>query len=268
MDVKTAFRIFRLQENPTETDLSVSYRNLVKRFHPDNNPGKEDWAHSRMVIINNAFEMARGALASGNPASRSDADATTRNGTPRSREAEKRNRPVLNVHDLENLMLDGMYRYYQYGLENIHLRSQGSFRSHFRKSLKTLKKSIDDMERRITGHAGRYDVRKAVTILEFASCFSECIQLERYYTPAANAAHARAYRKYRNASELLDAYIRSRLFPELNSTTRRPPLGGPGLCEQDLLFVICHHHDSGWGDYSVMKLRLLEVFLAYLNIQP
>ncbi len=258
MDVKTAFRIFRLPGNASETDLSDSYRRLVKRFHPDNNPGKEEWAHSRMVIINNAFELARGSLSAGTTSKAEPKPDTTR------REAAAP-RPILQVHETEELFLDGVYRYYQYGLENTHLRRQGSFRTHFRKALRAVENAVATLENSIATASPTHDVRSAVTVLEFAACFRECMLLERHFAPNANSRHVRAYRKYRNASELLDAFIRSRLFPELNSSTRRAPIGGPGLCEQDFLFVICHHDDSGWSDFAAVKLRLLEVFLAYLN---
>ncbi|MFP4508650.1 MAG: J domain-containing protein [Spirochaetaceae bacterium] len=261
MDVKTAFRIFRLQGDSSETDLSESYRRLVKRFHPDNNPGKEEWAHSRMIIINNAFELARSSLGT-SKATRGTATAGTTSNNHRRR--EPRVQPVLEIHDIEDHLLDGVYRYYQYGLENTHLRTQGSFRTHYRKALRTVEQAVSSLEERITRARGRNDIRRAVTVLEFAGCFLECMQLDRHFAPNANARHVRAYRKYRNAAELLDAYIRSTLFPELNSSTRPALVGGPGLCEQDLLYVVCHHADSGWTDYAVLKLRLLEVFQAYV----
>jgi hypothetical protein len=263
MDVKTAFRIFRLQGNASETDLSDSYRRLVKRFHPDNNPGKEDWAHSRMIIINNAFELARGSLG----ASKTKQTTATAESPRNQRRPERRAKPVLDIHDIEENLLDGVYRYYQYGLENMHLRTQGSFRTHYRKALRSVEQAVSALEQRITKARASHDIRTAVAVLEFAGCFLECMQLERHFTPNANSRHVRAYRKYRNAVELLDAYIRSTLFPELNSSTRRAIVGGPGLCEQDLLFVVCHHADSGWNDYAVLRLRLLEVFQAYLLVR-
>lgn len=264
MDVKTAFRIFRLHGNASETDLSDSYRRLVKRFHPDNNPGKEEWAHSRMIIINNAFELARGSLGSSKT---KQASATDEGASRNRRSREHRVHPVLEIHDIEEHLLDGVYRYYQYGLENMHLRTQGSFRTHYRKALRSVEHAVASLEQRITRGRASHDIRKAVAVLEFAGCFLECMQLERHFAPNANSRHVRAYRKYRNAAELLDAYIRSTLFPELNSSTRLAPVGGPGLCEQDLLFVVCHHADSGWNDYAVLRLRLLEVFQAYLLVR-
>jgi curved DNA-binding protein len=65
---KDYYQILGVPRNATEDQIKKAYRDLAMQYHPDRNPGKEDWANQKFKEINEAF----GVL--GNPEKRRQYD--------------------------------------------------------------------------------------------------------------------------------------------------------------------------------------------------
>jgi curved DNA-binding protein len=68
MPKKDYYQILGLTKNASDDDIKKAYRKLAMQFHPDKNPGKEQWANEKFKEINEAY----GVL--GNPEKRQQYD--------------------------------------------------------------------------------------------------------------------------------------------------------------------------------------------------
>ena len=53
--VKDYYQILGVPRNATEAQIKKAYRKLAMQYHPDRNPGKENWANEKFKEINEAF---------------------------------------------------------------------------------------------------------------------------------------------------------------------------------------------------------------------
>lgn len=52
---KDYYQVLGVPRNATEEDIKKAYRKLAMQYHPDRNPGREEWANERFKEINEAF---------------------------------------------------------------------------------------------------------------------------------------------------------------------------------------------------------------------
>jgi curved DNA-binding protein len=52
---KDYYQVLGVPRNATEEQIKKAYRKLAMQYHPDRNPGKEQWANDRFKEINEAF---------------------------------------------------------------------------------------------------------------------------------------------------------------------------------------------------------------------
>lgn len=65
---KDYYKVLGVPRSASEDDIKKAYRKLAMQYHPDRNPGKEEWANEKFKAINEAY----GVL--GNPEKRSQFD--------------------------------------------------------------------------------------------------------------------------------------------------------------------------------------------------
>jgi DnaJ-class molecular chaperone len=54
---KDYYQVLGLQKNATAEQIKKAYRKLAMQYHPDRNPGKEEWAHEKFKEINEAYAV-------------------------------------------------------------------------------------------------------------------------------------------------------------------------------------------------------------------
>ena len=57
MAAKDYYQILGLSKNATADQIKKAYRKLAMQYHPDRNPGKEEWANAKFKEINEAFSV-------------------------------------------------------------------------------------------------------------------------------------------------------------------------------------------------------------------
>jgi curved DNA-binding protein len=65
---KDYYKILGVPRNASEEDIKKAYRKLAMQYHPDRNPGKEQWANEKFKEINEAYAVL------GNPEKRAQYD--------------------------------------------------------------------------------------------------------------------------------------------------------------------------------------------------
>jgi curved DNA-binding protein CbpA len=64
IEVKESLRLFSLRQLPTLKSLKNRYRVLIKRFHPDHNPGNPFWSNDLVQRLNRAYDILKAFLES------------------------------------------------------------------------------------------------------------------------------------------------------------------------------------------------------------
>ena len=54
---KDYYKILGVPRNASEQDIKKAYRKLAMQYHPDRNPGKEEWANEKFKEINEAYAV-------------------------------------------------------------------------------------------------------------------------------------------------------------------------------------------------------------------
>jgi DnaJ-class molecular chaperone len=65
---KDYYGVLGVPRNASDGEIKKAYRKLAMQYHPDRNPGKEEWANEKFKEINEAY----GVL--GNPQKRKQYD--------------------------------------------------------------------------------------------------------------------------------------------------------------------------------------------------
>ena len=138
MDLNKALRLLKLNSQCTLEELNDSFRKLAKKHHPDSNRGREEWAHKTMTELNLAYEkvldhvtMPSGGIREEKP--------------PSTRERVRTQYQILFSRSIRQV-LDGIYTYYQYGLENVRLRHEGTRKFRFRDSVRDIQDGLKKLE--------------------------------------------------------------------------------------------------------------------------
>jgi len=76
MAKKDYYQILGVPRNASDEDIKKAYRKLAMQYHPDRNPGKEQWANEKFKEINEAFGIL------GNPEKRKQYDQFGITGQP------------------------------------------------------------------------------------------------------------------------------------------------------------------------------------------
>jgi len=256
MTPEKALHLFRITPEASLKELNSAYRRLVRKYHPDHNPNRVAWAHEAMTKINAAYEIAVDYLASVQYA-----------------EVQAHLDQEIRAHDefhalfsnVANRVLDGLFTYYQYGLENPHQRHSGTPRMRYRQALKRIDQALSQLEQlKVPNPVDQETLDKFRT---FARAFHKCMQLDRTFAPTSSQNEHKAYRRYYEGSRALDAAIRRAFFREELSPHRE--LASPqslAVSMNEFMAIATKHTDSTWVSETAMKLYLLDAFQELLAI--
>ncbi|TVQ34875.1 MAG: J domain-containing protein [Spirochaetaceae bacterium] len=282
MTLDTAYRLFRLRSNATQSELVSAYRKLVKRCHPDFNASRREWSHNAMTRINLAYELLTSDLLERSTGSATSAGTRTESpagsaSDEHDRNAERRFRDdiadsfnrapaedpafVALFDRSADQVLDGIYAYYQYGLQNVYLRHEGVRRFRYRTAVKRVHNGLEQL--RDLAHLATVALHRdqLAVFTEFAAAFLRNMLIDKYHLPGANGSENRAYRCFFNGSESLDAVIRAELFEELKPIRpERSVAGGLKVSYHEFMSLLIKHSSSDWVPETLIKLQLHEAF--------
>ena len=231
MDLRRARTIFRVTERIPIEDLNSSFRELVKKYHPDRVREHPEWAHERMSEVNDAYETLAEWI--NTPLSTKSATGFETQPTPKPQRPDenldesrgeedffRREIPALSArmekefYPLFHDFLDGLGIYYQYGLENPANRTEGVRRFRYREAFRAVERSKRSLEK--TAESFNHPVLRAVA--RFARLAAADIDLgQPYFSEGANT-NRRFDDKLRSARRNFDGAVKEILFPELIPT--------------------------------------------------
>ncbi len=270
MTVDAAFQLLQLDENATLHELSVSFRRLLKEYHPDRNTDRREWSHRMTVQLNRAYEVVASHLREAEEQGRQEVvwDAETAQAA-----AEAAYETASEAHDgytvsfqarlahLYDGLLDAVFLYYNFGLENVHLRQEGTLRYRYRTSMKRLKEVLTGLEEleEWPGSTIQHDLAKVVRT--FGAGFYENMLVKAEDHQGVYGEEQKAYKHFRHASDRLDQAIKGHLFGDQLAGGNRSP-DAISSCESNLMAILAHYPRSRWVPESLIKLYLLQSFVT------
>ncbi len=257
MELDRALRLLKLSPDCNVENLNESFRKLAKTYHPDSNKGRESWAHKIMTDLNLAYETVVDYLTLERPVQ----------GYTETETASRQVRFQAFFNRAVNLVLDGIYTYYQYGLENVMLRNEGVRKFRYRDCLRYMEKGIESLEMlKIYALSEPRRVRLEVFI-SFSRAFYQNALIDAYFSPVGAGADITAQRHYRNGSEHLDYAIKDALFgDELIQVRKGTYADRMFLGRKELMAVVTKYTGSICIAETLIKLHLLTVFTRVVQI--
>ena len=257
MDASQAFFLLELSPGATSEELETSFRRLVMKYHPDRNADRLEWSHRMTVLLMEAHETASRRIAE---------EAYERAAAAEKRRLAADLRFFAEAFDAaRGGVLEALYTYYAYGLENIPLRSEGNLRLRFTTAKNTLRKGLGIFASLESRPAPPDLKTRAALYQAFGGAFQQNMNISRILVPDGSEDH-KAYRHYRNGSLILDSLIKKRFFPKDFTVTDLGPKSA-SLCEQELFLVITDYRLSVWMPEAVIKLSLLDGFSRLIKYE-
>jgi curved DNA-binding protein CbpA len=259
MELEVALRLLNIPSTCSLEELNDSFRKLAKKHHPDSNPGREKWAHRAMTQLNLAYEKVLDHLTMPSSGIREEKPSSTR-------ERVRTQYQILFSRSIRQV-LDGIYTYYQYGLENVRLRYEGVRKFRFRDSVRDVQdglKKLEELQRlpKSDGAAGRLQI-----FTDFSRAFLQNMLIDNYTAPLGQPVEQIAYRYFRNGSAHLDYAIKDALFgDELIPVRNGNYAQKMKQCREQLMVVVSKYFNVGCVSEALLKIYLLEVFSKVVQV--
>jgi hypothetical protein len=252
-----AIEFFKISDTASLRELNQAYRRAAKKFHPDNNPERIEWAHDAMAKVNAAYDSAVEYLSALRYAE-----------IQRYLDGEiKKHEEFSRVFDyIADGILDGVFTYYQYGLENPYARQSGTPRLRYRRALQRISTGIEQLRR--IGAPNELDTETLELFRSFAEAFYECMRIDRAAGTPARADERNALNHYLAGSRTMDGAIRKSFFAEVFTKPRE--FAAPqnlAVSLSEFMTVVTKHSTSSWITETALKLCLLDAFQRLCEIE-
>jgi DnaJ domain len=256
-----SLRVMGLTESSSLHDLTSSFRKLVKKFHPDLNQDKPEWSNRQMLFLNEAYNSAYEFLS----------QSPTKQENPETEEKKASNVQNLSfekaVPQAMKYLHDGIGLYYQYGLDNIVLRREGTRRSRFRSSIRRIKKGFSILQPIAELHLNKSEFDQMEIIVNFIRYFYKSIHIESIRAANSSSYEMKAYRHYTLGSKLVDSVIKEVMFKEFMESYKIGRLTeNIKLAEAELNSVIIDYSEAICLRESTIKKELLLSFLDMTDL--
>ena len=257
MEIKQTLNILGLTENSSLQELTAVFRKLVKKYHPDLNQDKPEWSNQKMLFLNEAYDSAYEYLTK---------PKTERDSTENIEEKKAKTDKNLTfskgmAHSLR-FLYDGISIYYQYGLENIALRFEGTRRNRFRSSIRRIKKSFSILKPVAELHLNKTELNQLEIVVNFIRHFYKSLHITDL-RPKDNSRYERkAFQHLQYGSKLVDNVIKELMFKEFMELYKQGRLTeNIKLAEAELNAVIIDYSDALCLREAEIKKELLLSFL-------
>jgi hypothetical protein len=249
MNTNEAFSFLGLTNFASKEEVDTAFRQLVMIYHPDKNPGKAEWSHARMTLLNEAHGLARQYISL-----RGETGSGRQQGQTVSRALMARLQKA--VYTAREDILEGIHLYYIFNLENIHLRLEGIRRLRYNSAKRNVKKGIIQLDK-ILAEVPDGTLKTCTRLWEaFGKSFFASMSITKI-CPTDTSRNYKAYRHYKSAALILDSFIKLCFFPE-DFPRQDITSKSIALCEQELLLILSNYQETIWTPEATVKLSLLD----------
>lgn len=268
MNLSVAYDILELKRPATIEDVSVSFRRLLKQYHPDRNVDRSEWSHAMTVRLNEAYEVAISHLRT----TKGDRGAVLVQEMVREepefdpwQDKEEDSGYSVALHTrmgtLFDLLLDQIFAYYTYGLDNLYLRNEGTLRYRYRTTVRRLKALIPEVRSCLEWPGSARQKKQVEAVVLFGTGFYENTLIKARNHAVLPSDERKAYQLYRTGAEALDQAVKVSLFGRQfnghggHSSSR-------SVCEQSFMLLVAQYPKSQFIAEALIKMYLLQGYDA------
>ena len=259
MNVATAFQFLQLPSGASLEDAGASYRRLLKEYHPDRNIDRSEWSHKMTVRLTEAYNAVTAYLQ----------DTSRQARTPRQPADEPDSGYSLamqtRIGKLYDIVLDVLHSYYTMGMDNIHLRQEGTLRYRYRSTLRRLADTINELTETLEWPGSALQHTQVRVIHGFAGAFYENMLIKPLDQGGMTGDERKAQRLYQQGSLALDNAIRHGVL-ELRSEGGVICPGARHQAEKSLMLVLAGFAKSTHVPRAMIKLYLLRSLSALCEL--
>jgi curved DNA-binding protein CbpA len=267
MEHEDSLKVLGLTEKSSLQELTSVFRRLVKKYHPDLNQDKQEWSNQKMLFLNEAYHTAHQFL------SLPPSQRTIKKPVCNDEIKVKQPPAIKNLSFSKGISLamdslqDGIGLYYQYGLENIVLRREGTRRSRFRSSIRRIKKSFDILKPVSELELNKYEMHQLEIIVNFIRHFYKSIHMTSLSPSDSTQYERKAFRHFTLGAKLVDSVIKEVMFKEYMEPYKLGRLTeNIKLAEAELNTVLIDYPDAHCLRESEIKKELLLSFLEMTDL--
>lgn len=267
MNLQDCYRILGVSENISNDELTVSFKRLAHKYHPDKNRDRIEWATKTMAQINLAynaimshrFEDSSEAIVPEHEEEKIRRRESKREAQKKKGEYELFEREFLieKFVDFRESGKESLYRYFQYGLFNLAKRDEIKNRSIFNEIVMNLRRTYHSIKSLMT-LTREHDLLEHFTIFNdmifnFYKA-SECLNILDSYK---NIFEVDAYRSYKNGDEKLHIAHKEIFYDRHNRGYFKREIALPYLLEAEQFFknTLQRFSGSSWAIETGIKLE-------------
>ena len=262
MDLDEALQFLHLRADSTITELETSFRTLIKVYHPDKNQHRTEWSHQMTVKLNEAYDLIHCLI---EERAKKEQEKTAETSKARRADPQAVRNFKAAFAEAKHEALQGIFLYYNYGLQNVHLRKEGVLHYKYRSALHHLRKGIDGISPILSQAPSEKAKNYLVLYRLFCESFFQNMKLAKIHS-AGDPLELKAYQHYRNGANLLDAVIKSKFLPrdfsDVMITTK-----SLAISEHEFMVVLTHFKTSTWVQEAISKLTLIELIYRLEKIK-
>lgn len=267
MNVSSAFKFLNLRETASQAEANASYRRLLKEYHPDRNTHRSEWSHTMTVRLTEAYDAVSSYISSIRAEDAEAQDSQAQDARQESREAETEPDSgysitmQVRIGNLYDQLLHHVHDYYTGGMNNVHLRQEGTMRHRFRALLRRLANTVEDLRLTMEWPGSSLQHSQVHAIHDFAAAFYENMLIKPRQPETLTRDEAKSQTLYRNGSLSMDNAIRKGIL-ELEQKNGLITPGSRHQAEQSFMLLLSSYSRSIFVADTLIKLYLLKAFSA------
>jgi hypothetical protein len=165
------------------------------------------------------------------------------------------------------VVLGGIQLFYEYGLENVHLRREGVRKFRYRESLRQVQRGIKSLVD-LKAHAVLNRESENLDLcIDFSKAFLQNMLIEKYFVPSGITSEHRAYRHYSEGSSALDYAIKDAFFGDRLIRIRSGSFYQKiSLSYEEFFVIVARYQKSSWVPEALLKIYLIEMLTRVIRL--
>jgi len=279
MELHDCYRMLDIGQTASNDEISRAYKALARKYHPDKNPHRLEWAHEMMTALNSSytaimvhrFKDQTTEETAAREAEHAAAQRRQRGGKNRAGEFKREiERDILVQSFIKNResVKEALYKYFQYNLHNLARREAVLNRGIFNEVVFSIRKNYHSI-RSYLACTGDEELMEHFTvftdmIFNFYRA-SECLNIIESYS---NPTDVEAYRQYKKGDDALHVAHKEIFYDRHNRGRFKQDVATAYLmkAEDDFRKTLRNFPSSSWAVETRIKLDYVMALKTYLDL--